>query len=226
MMIRTVLIVLLTMVSLLPLSAQNNDGWHASKTVKKSRSNDFAYMPSDVGAPKMLHLRTNLLYDALLVPSVGAELSLGRSWSFLADGSFNWLKFDSKHWYWRVATATVEARLWTGGSVAAMRHRGHHFGIYAGCYRYDFEFGSKGYMANFNYGGGVSYGYSMPIARRLSLDLGLSVGYIGGNYKEYDPIDTHYVLQREKRLNWIGPTKLEVTLVWSLELKKKGGQQW
>ena len=225
-MIRTVLIVLLAMVSLLPSSAQDNDGWGTRKTVKKKNVSDFAYMPSDVGAPKMLHLRTNLLFDAVLLPSVGVELSLGRSWSFLADGTFNWLKIDKSHNYWRLGTASLEARWWSGGSVAAMRHRGHHFGVYAACYRYDFEFGSTGYMADFNYGGGLSYGYSLPIGRRWSLDFGLSVGYLGGKYKEYDPIDSHYVFQKEKRLNWIGPTKAEVTLVWSLELKKKGGQQW
>lgn len=40
--------------------------------------------------------------------------------------------------------------------------------------------------------------------------------YLGGIYKEYKPIDEHYVWQRTRRMRWLGPTKVGVHLVWLL----------
>ena len=82
---------------------------------------------------------------------------------------------------------------------------------------YDFETGGRGYLGDrWTWGGGVSIGYSMPIKRRLNLDFTLGLGYLGGEYKEYLPIDDCYVWQTTKNRRWFGPTKLEVTLVWLL----------
>ena len=74
---------------------------------------------------------------------------------------------------------------------------------------------------DWSFGGGVAYGYAMPIARRLNLDFSIGLGYFRGDFKEYQPIDEHYVWQRTKRRNWIGPTKAEITLVWHI-----GGKKW
>lgn len=223
--IRLVLLTFFVSLALLPLRAQIND-WHGHDDESQEHHNENAYYSSDVGAPKTLHLRSNLLYDAVLMPNLGIELGLGGRWTFLAEGTFNWLSREKKHDYWRMGCGSVEARYWLGGSVSAMLHRGHHFGVYAAGYRYDFEFGDKGEMGDFNYGGGISYGYSARIGRKFSLDFGLAVGYIGGKYKEYKPVDTHYVWQADKTRAWFGPTKVEIALVWTIELKKKGGQEW
>ena len=187
---------------------------------------NYQYISHDVGAPTVLHLRTNLLYDAVLLPNVGAELSLGRSWTFLAEGTFNWLSSNSSHRYWRVGMGAVEARYWFGGPIDAARYLGHHMGIYVAGYRYDIEFGGDGQMADFNYGAGLSYGYSTRIGRKLSLDFGLALGYIGGKYKKYEPVDDHYVWKDDFSRTYFGPTKAEVTLVWHIELTKKGGFAW
>ena len=187
---------------------------------------NFAYVSSDVGVPKTLHLRTNLLYDAALLPSIGIEYSFARHWSFLAEGTCMWLGSNSTHRYWRGSTAGLEIRYWPVRSLAATLHRGHHIGLYTAAFRYDFEFGDRGQMADINYGGGISYGYSTPIGRQLSLDFGIVLGYIGGKYLEYVPVDSHYVWQGTWNRNYFGPIKAEITLVWHIELKKKGGEQW
>lgn len=49
-----------------------------------------------------------------------------------------------------------------------------------------------------NYAAGVEYGYSLPIANRLNIDFTLGVGYWGGKYYEYVPLDSHYVWQATK----------------------------
>lgn len=103
---------------------------------------------------------------------------------------------------------------------------------------YDFEFGGKGYMGGrpggslwekSNYGFGLEYGYSLAIGRRLNLDFSLGVGYLGGTYYEYAPMDGHYVWEATKNRRWFGPTKAEVSLVWLLGRgnynDKKGGRR-
>ena len=164
------------------------------------------------------HLRTNLLYDIALLPNVGLELGVSPKVSVVLNAGGNWIKNDHKHWYWRVLTADVEGRYWLGKRPGYMgfQHKGHHVGIYGAVYRYDIELGGKGQMGDFAYGGGFSYGYSFPIGRRLSLDMALGVGYIGGKYKEYEPQDNCYVWLADKQRHYFGPTKAEVTLVWHL----------
>ena len=179
----------------------------------------------DIGHPNMIHLSTNMLYDAALVPNVGVEYTFGQRWSAKVNAMFAWWSDDSRHRYWRVAGGSVELRRWLGSKVNAFLLRGHHVGAYMGAYRYDFELGGTGNMADFNYSVGVSYGYSMPIARKLSLDLGVSVGYIGGNYTKYDHDDGCYVWLADMRRNYVGVTRAEASLVWHIELGRKGGRR-
>ena len=97
--------------------------------------------------------------------------------------------------------------------------------MYGQLLTYDFEFGGKGQIAGVpggdlwdkaNWAAGVEYGYSLPIARRLNIDFTIGLGYMGGTYYEYTPIDNCYVWQATKQRHWWGPTKLEVSLVWLL----------
>lgn len=101
-------------------------------------------------------------------------------------------------------------------------------GIYGAIVTYDFELGGRGYLGNkWSYHTGIEYGYSLPVAKRLNLDFTLGIGYLGGEYMEYLPIDNHYVWQATKQRHWLGPTKAEVSLVWLIGYgninKKKGG---
>jgi len=196
------------------------------------------YVPSayDVGHPGMIHLRTNLLYDALLLPSIGVETGFGQRWSAVFNVSFNWLKDDNRHRYWRILTTDAEVRLWLTRDVDAFRKQGFHVGAYGALYRYDLEFGGKGNMGDLHWGGGLAAGYALPIGRNLTLDLSVAAGYIGGDYKEYEPENSYYVWLADCRRNYFGPTKAEVTLVWHIELTrhtllyslfgKKGGGRW
>ena len=177
-----------------------------------------------------LALRTNLLYDAALVPNVGVEWFVDQHWSVAANVMYIWLKNDTRHRYWRLFSTDVEARYWLKANDGDLR-TGHHFGAYAAFYRYDFEFGGKGWMGDANYGGGISYGYAWRIfpkwRERFTFDLNIGLGYLGGTHKEYDPDEGCYVWQRTMRHNLFIPTKAEVTLVWYPRWRafnKKGGR--
>lgn len=180
--------------------------------------------------PFYMNIRTNLLYDALIIPNIGAEFYLGKSISVIGNWMYSWWKKDPKAWYWRTYGGDLGVRYWFGKAAKEKHLTGHHVGIYGQILTYDFELGKRGYLGDrWTFGGGVEYGYSLPVARRLNIDFNLGVGYIGGEFKEYLPIDGHYVWQSTKYRQWFGPTKAEISLVWQLgrgnENKGKGGKR-
>lgn len=176
----------------------------------------------DVGHPRMFHLRSNLLHDVLLVPNLGVEWPVARRFTLVADGSLGWWRIEQKHRYWRMATGQIELRYWKNWTTNAFRYRGHHFGVYGALYRYDLEFGGTGYQADLNYGAGFSWGYAARLNRCLSLDLSVGVGYIGGKYHKYEPYRGRYQQLSTVSRHYFGPSKLEATLVWHIEMGKGG----
>ena len=174
-------------------------------------------------------LKSNLLYDALLVPNLSLEASIGSGWTLGAGGMLAWWSKDAKHRYWRIYGGDLEIRKYFGTLAKSKPLQGHHLGIYGDFLTYDFEFGAKGYQSKATYAAGIKYGYSHPIANRLNLDFALGIGYLHSNYKTYVPRDGCYVYQETKKLKWLGPTQAEISLVWLLGKgntnKKKGGKK-
>ena len=174
-------------------------------------------------------LKSNLLYDALLVPNLSLEASIGSGWTLGAGGMLAWWSKDVKHRYWRIYGGDLEIRKYFGTLSKSKPLQGHHLGIYGDFLTYDFEFGAKGYQSKATYAAGIKYGYSHPIANRLNLDFALGIGYLHSNYKTYVPRDGCYVYQETKKRKWLGPTQAEISLVWLLGKgntnKKKGGKK-
>ena len=174
-------------------------------------------------------LKSNLLYDALLVPNLSLEASIGSGWTLGAGGMLAWWSKDAKHRYWRIYGGDLEIRKYFGTLSKSKPLQGHHLGIYGDFLTYDFEFGAKGYQSKATYAAGIKYGYSHPIANRLNLDFALGIGYLHSNYKTYVPRDGCYVYQETKKQKWLGPTQAEISLVWLLGKgntnNKKGGKK-
>ena len=159
-------------------------------------------------------LKTNMLYDALLVPNIGIEYAFNQQWSVTANWMYAWWSNNDKHRYWRIYGGELGVRRYLGNKTATRTFTGHHLGLYGQILTYDFELGGTGYKSKFSYGGGVEYGYSIPIARRLNLDFTVGLGYFGGKYEEYEPTDDCYVWQKTTHRHWFGPTKAEISLLW------------
>ena len=188
--------------------------------------------------PFYMALKTNLLYDAALIPNLGAEFYVGRGWSVGGSWMYAWWNSDRKHNYWRIYGGELDIRKYFGRRAGEKPLTGHHLGLYGQMLTYDFELGGKGYMGGrpggtlwdkMHWGVGLEYGYSLPVGRRLNLDFGIGVGYLGGEYWEYTPQDDHYLWLRTKKRHWFGPTKAEVSLVWLIGRgncnEKKGGKR-
>lgn len=178
--------------------------------------------------PASVAVKTNALYDLALIPNLGFEYYFGKNISVTTNWLLAWWRNDNKFWYWRVFGGDVAVRYWIGNQADKAPLTGHHIGIYGNMLTYDFELGGRGYLAKeFSFGYGLEYGYSLPLAERLNLDCSLGIGYFGGEFEEYLPIDGHYVWQATKHRHWFGPTKLEVSLSWVIdgEIFKKGGRR-
>ena len=224
---------------------QARPGAHAEASSEQARPEPASQSPSSPPFPAIpsqvnpeqepppgasyFALKSNLLYDALLIPNLSLEASIGSGWTLGAGGMFAWWSKDAKHRYWRIYGGDLEIRKYFGTLSKSKPLQGHHLGIYGDFLTYDFEFGAKGYQSKATYAAGIKYGYSHPIANRLNLDFALGIGYLHSNYKTYVPRDGCYVYQETKKRKWLGPTQAEISLVWLLGKgntnKKKGGKK-
>ncbi len=187
--------------------------------------------------PFCMVLKTNMLYDALLIPNIGTELHIGQGWSVGCNWMYSWWKNDTRHNYWRIYGGELGIRKYIGRRATKNPLTGHHLGIYSQILTYDFETGGRGYMAGTpggtlldkaNYTVGLEYGYSLPVNRKLSIDFTLGAGYMTGQYHEYLPLDGCNVWQSTKQRRWFGPTKAEISLVWFVgrnSCNEKGGKR-
>lgn len=209
------------------ISASNDD-----KTEMRA-----SYTPSTQKSSRDIHyaIKSNTLYDLLLIPNVGMEVGFQEHWSINVNWMYAWWSKRKKDFYWRTYGGDIELRYWFNHllkkSSKSLQKRatnfctGHHIGLYAQALTYDFELGGRGYQSDkWNYAIGFSYGYSHPISKKLNLDFSIGIGYLGGKYKEYLPIDQCYVWQNTKQRHWVGPTKVEISLVWLLN-PRQGTQQ-
>ena len=172
-----------------------------------------------------LAVKTNLLYDALLLPTVEAEYLFNEKWSLNVEGSVAWWRIDGGvDKYYDLWIVSPEVRYWF---KTRERWHGHHAGYFLGAGAYDLENGKQGYKGEY-FMTGLAYGFMFPVrgCRSLHLEANVGVGYMYTEYEEYLPIDGHYVYQETGRTNYFGPLKAKFSLVWVLDLwKKKGGKR-
>ena len=196
---------------------------HGAPVTDDSYKSQIPSFSTGNSRPFYMSVKTNMLYDAALVPNIGAEFYLGKNISIYGEWMYAWWDKDSRHRYWRTYGGDLGLRWWFGKKAHEKPLTGHHIGIYGGILTFDFEFGDTGYMGGKPGGtlwdrqlvnAGVEYGYSLPVGSRLNIDFSIGLGYIGGNYIKYFPFDNDYYVDKEYKLRFFGPTKAEISLVW------------
>ena len=171
-----------------------------------------------------LAIKTNLLYDAILMPSLEVEYRFNDRWTANAEGDVAWWHNDPKHKYYQVMILSGEGRYWFKHYNNRPWH-GFYVGVFGGGGKYDLENGNRGYKG-IGYMAGISAGFMFPVSRNISFEAGLGVGYLTTKYEEYLPFEGHYVYQQTSRTGYFGPLKLKFALVWRLwdiNKNKKGG---
>lgn len=169
-------------------------------------------------------LKTNMLYDAGLIPNIGVEFPIGKHFSIGGNWMYAWWKNHGRNRHWRIYGGDINARYWLKEGARSLS--GHHVGLYATVLLYQVGFGNKGYISGIPgenmtggkpwIGAGFDYGYSMKVNSRLNIDFSLGVGYAGGEQRNYRLIGDCYVWQSSHRKHWWGPTKAEIALVWKI----------
>ena len=189
----------------------------------------------------ILALKTNLLYDALSLVNYSIEVPIGERFSALWYHQFPWWTWGQADNQYCIRFLSIggEGRWWfkpmprpqMGKSVQRDRLMGHFVGLYAESGKWDFEWGRDICHQGEHWSVGLSYGYSMPLGRRLNMEFSLSLGYASIAYRGYTPSENYEILWRDPakqgRWHYFGPTKVQVSLVYPILLttKKKGGKR-
>lgn len=189
------------------------------------------FTPPKIGPPPVkkessfaFAIRSNLLYDIALVPNIGIEFHLGKGVSLGFDYNHAWWSLPQKDYFWRLYGGGMTLRKYFGKASSQRALSGHHLGLHAQAFVYDFELGGRGQLSDLTYVGGLEYGYSLPVSRSLNIDFSVGFGYVGGEYKVYEPEDDCYVWKETRQRHYYGPTKGEISLVWIIG-PGKGGER-
>lgn len=169
-------------------------------------------------------LKSNLIYDAMLAPSLEIEYVINDHWSAGVETSIAWWHNNNKPWFYQIATLIPEVRY----RIDA-RKQGHYHsvGLFGGAGWYDLEYKKTGYQGEL-WMAGLSYSYSFPINKLLGFEAGAGLGFMSAKYEEYLPQDGHFAYQQTTRTNFFGPLRLKFALVFDFNrwLKtKKGGER-
>ncbi|MDE6295856.1 MAG: DUF3575 domain-containing protein, partial [Muribaculaceae bacterium] len=160
-----------------------------------------------------LALKTNLLYYAILMPNVEIEWMFKDRWSAALEVQGAWYaKESAPRKVYRIATIMPEFRYWP---IEKKRWHGMYVGVFGGAGMYDLSNDKKGHEGE-GYLAGVSVGYMWPIGRHLSLEAGLGVGYMRLHDKEYRAADGHFLYQMTKNINYFGPLRVKLSLIWRI----------
>lgn len=194
----------------------------------------------------LLSVKTNMAYNAFFTPDMGwapiynieAELyptEQGR-WSWLLEYEFPWHSNINKHQYLQILNLQFEGRRYFKRSS---NHTGHYLSAYLGANLYDICFDKKvghGYQGE-GFGGGLGYGYVMPLGKkpdsRWKMEFFLKGGYYATYYDPYDagtPFAGKYYYEwydnpklfkkRNYIFRWFGPTGVGITVSYDLIRKK------
>lgn len=178
---------------------------------------------------RIISLTSNALYDLALTPDIGVGIGLTRNISLAADYMYGWWSKTSSDRCWRLSGGNIEGRYYFAPAAGAA-YSGHYVGVCASAFKYDFKFGAsrQGQLSDgCNYSAGISYGYTLPLARRFSFNFSVAVGYMWGSYMKYRRIDNCDVWLSTHSRRWFGPVNAGVTVVWHLGTPNaaKGGRR-
>lgn len=164
----------------------------------------------------LLALKTNLLFDAVGALNAGVELPAGRHVSVTVDGAYSFWRINNLY-----ALQTIQ-----GGASAKWwfnerrgRFTGWNAGVYAMyCTRYDAQW-KDGAQGDGFWSAGVAGGYSLPVSKRLRLEVAAAAGYIRTpEIRTYTRPDEGHLMWRKTMygVGRVSITKLQLNLVWIL----------
>ncbi len=174
-------------------------------------------MPNDPEDEKVA-IRTNLLYDAALVPTFGVQWRVNELWSVKLDGSLS-LWDDSKGKVQKIGIINPEVRY-----HPLENNRRFYVGLSGNYGAYNVHGGMLGDLISKNtghqgrlYGGGATVGYRLPLWSDFSLDFNLGLGFTRLEYDTFTILEGVRVYQeRDKIVDFLGPTQAGIHFIWTI----------
>lgn len=171
--------------------------------------------------PYCVAVRTNVLYDAMLLPTLGVEWRINRNVGVKLDGSLAW---------WGGSSDKVQKMWLLNPEVRWYLLRDKRFyvgasGNYGQYNIYNYPIGSivskdTGYQGSM-WGAGMTVGYQLYLSRGFSVDFNLGLGYTRSEYDSFTMIDGVRVYKdRNRTKNFWGPTQAGISLVWTIGGKR------
>lgn len=160
-------------------------------------------------------VKTNLLYDGMLIPNLGVEFNLWKGLVLNVEYMHNgWMRFNYSHWY-RVHGAEFGLKYYINEEQRPFA-QGHHVGLSAQMLTFDLT-GILVDAEPWKFGPMLTYGYTLPIRKRLNLDFEVGVGTLFGNVYKYDAVDQKRLLRETEKMAFV--PKLGVTLQYLIGKK-------
>ncbi|WP_106831942.1 DUF3575 domain-containing protein [Parabacteroides pacaensis] len=173
--------------------------------------------PAEPAKPYYFAVHTNVLYDAMLLPTLGVEWRVSRDLGIKLDGSLAW---------WGGSTGKVQ-KMWVLNPEVRwylLRDKRFYVGA-AGNYGqyniYKYAIGNivskdTGYQGSM-WNAGVTVGYQLYLSRCFSVDFNLGLGYTRSEYDSFGMTDGVRVYkERNRTKNLWGPTQAGISLVWTI----------
>ena len=172
-------------------------------------------------------VKTNLPADLVTAVNLGVELPLGEDFSVNAHFTFPWWTagpYGNKYAL-QLLDAEGELRWWF--APGEERLEGHYLALQGSGGKFDLQWGRDiGCYQCYNWGVGLSYGYSMSLGEHWNLEFALTLGYLAIDYQHYVPSPDWSVLLRDNAkagvLHYFGPTGLKVSLVYPFHIQRRG----
>ncbi len=170
--------------------------------------------------PYRFAVRTNVLYDALLLPTLGVEWRLDENVGIRLDGSLSWWGGNhgkvQKMWLVNPEVRRYlldKKRFYVGVSGSYGEYNIYKY-MLGGIVSKDAGYQGKLWNA------GLTVGYQLYLSRDFSVDFNLGLGYTRSEYDSFgmtDGVRVHKERNRTKNL-W-GPTQAGISLVWTIGRK-------
>ena len=172
-------------------------------------------------------VKTNLPADLVTAVNLGVEVPLGENFSLNAHFTFPWWTagpYGNKYAL-QLLDAEGELRWWF--APGEERLEGHYLALQGSGGKFDLQWGRDiGCYQCYNWGVGLSYGYSMSLSEHWNLEFALTLGYLAIDYQHYVPSPDWSVLIRDNAkagvLHYFGPTGLKVSLVYPFHIQRGG----
>ena len=160
-------------------------------------------------------LKSNLLYDALCIPSLGTEVRLDSTHTVSISSTYCPISYDGDR-KWKNWSVQYEARHWfrkvfNGPYIGV-------FGIHGGFNLNRipvFRLTRHRAEGNFN-GAGLIFGFHKILSPHWGIDTSLSAGYLHLRYRHYREGNYGY-LEYTKGRDYVGPLALSVSLVYIIK---------